>query len=397
MRPHAPLAALLLAVFGGPACGGDKADEGAVFVDAGPDASDEPDASDLQEVAQQFRLPEALPEAPGNQYGDREDAAMFGFHLFFDKGLSVAATCPSCHLPELAFTDRAPVSIGKAVGTRNAPTTFNAARLSVFLWDGSADSLWSQALLALENPVEMDSTRLDLAHRIADHPPFRAEYEGVFGALPDTSAWPPSGKPGQAAFDDLPLETQFEVNSIAANVGKAIEAYERKNSTGLAPLDRYLDGDTSQLSSVAVRGLQLFLAQGCVECHKGPMFTDEDFHDVGFPSLEGAAPDSGRAGGIAVLEANPFNLAGPYADPRSAVNVRPGDAAKTGAFRTPSLRNVARTAPYGHDGALPTLREVLAVHGPTLDEQDTGAVIAFLTSLNGDYPLSPWSKWPSPQ
>lgn len=310
---------------------------------------------------EQFRLPHELPLASGNPYADDDEAAALGLRLFFEKRLSPAATCPHCHLPELAFTDRQPVSIGKAPGVRNAPTIWNAARLSVFLWDGSVDSLWSQVLTALESPLEMDSTRLEFAHVVGDDPELRAAYEKVFGPWPEGSEeWPRTGKPGQAVFDTLPEARKLEIDTVAANLARAIEAYERRNTTGLSAVDRYLDGDVSALSSVATRGMAVFLAQGCAECHKGPMLTDEDLHDVGFPSLDEAAP-AGTA------------------------------------FRTPSLRNVARTPPYGHDGAFATLRDVLAFHAPNLSEEDTGAVIAFLTSLNGELPLPPWGSWPSPQ
>ncbi|MEY4508209.1 MAG: hypothetical protein RLZZ450_331 [Pseudomonadota bacterium] len=350
---------------------------------------------DAGDRALQFLLPEALPVAPGNKYADRDDVAMLGLGLFFDTGLGNGG-CPRCHLPELAFTDRKPISMGKGVGTRNAPTTFNAARLSVFFWDGHADSLWSQPVFAIESALEMDSSRLALAHHLREDLTLRPKYEAIFGDLPDMSLWPRAGKPGEPAFDTLDAATQTEVNRVAANVGKALEAYERKNATTRGPIDRFLLGDTSQLSSVSQDGLELFLTQHCDSCHGGPMLTDEDFHDVGFPDLAGAVLE--RVDARAVLERNPFNLLGLYADAppsQPAWLHRPETPLK--AFRTPSLRNVARTAPYGHNGALATLRDVLAVHAPGLSSDEHGALIAFMSSLNGDYPPLPWSSWPVPQ
>jgi cytochrome c peroxidase len=349
-------------------------------------------------VAAAMRLPAALPQARGNKYGDSDDAAMFGFALFFSSKLGFGTGCVECHAPESAFAEHKPVSIGKGTGNRNAPTVFNAGRLKVIFWDGRADSLWSQPLFAIENPLEMDSSRLELAHLMSDDTSFRPKYEQVFGPLPDMKDWPADGKPGDAAFDALPDAAKDEVNRVAANVGKALEAYMRKNATGAAPFDDYLGGDSSQMIDAAKAGLKAFIDGGCTDCHEGPMLTDESFHDVGFPSLPDAAKDPGRPAGIPVLDANVFNLAGPYADPgTAAIPPVTKDDAPAGAFRTPSLRNVARTGPYGHDGALTTLNAVLAIHAPKMSEEEQGNVIAFFQTLNGAYPPRPWNNWPSPQ
>jgi cytochrome c peroxidase len=345
--------------------------------------------------AAQLQLSQELPAARGNAYADDETAATLGFALFFSTEMGNGVGCPKCHLPELAFTDRSSVSTGKGIGTRNAPTVFNVARLGVMFWDGRADSVWSQPLLAIENPDEMASSRLELAHLIASTPSLRVDYETVFGAMPDTADWPAAGKPGDPAFDGLAPSEQEAVNRVAANVGKAIEAYERKNSTGLAAIDRFLAGDSSALIPAAQRGLRVFLEQKCDSCHSGPMLSDERFHDVGFPSLPGAAPDPGRERGIELLRDSIFNLSGPYADPGAHASDAGGsEAAVFGAFRTPSLRNVTRSPPYGHDGALPSLGEVMELHAPDASEEERGLLLAFLQALNGDYPPSPWNNWP---
>jgi cytochrome c peroxidase len=349
------------------------------------------------EAVHAMRLAATLPPAPGNRYSDNEDAAYLGFRLFFNTDLGSGIGCPTCHLPELAFTDRKATSTGKQRGTRNTPTVFNAADLKVMFWDGRADSLWSQPLFAIENPLEMDSSRLELAHYVADNDT-RAMYEKVFGAMPAVETWPATGKPGDAAFDGLPAATQDEVNRVAANLGKAFEAYMRKNRTSEAAIDHFLDGDSTKLIPLAQQGLELFVEKGCATCHSGPMLTDEAFHNVGFPSLPDAAPDMGRAGAADILRANIFNLAGPYADPGpgvpATIKAEPGEA---GAFRTPSLRNITRTEPYGHDGSLETLRDVLALHAPDLDADGTAKVLALFQTLNGEYPYPPWNNWPSPQ
>jgi len=337
----------------------------------------------------------SLAPARGNLVADSDDAARLGFRLFFNQELGGGVGCVTCHAPELAFTDGLPVSRGRALGVRNAPTVFNAARLNVFFWDGRADSLWSQPLFAIENPVEMGSSRLELAHFVDGNAELKSAYETVFGPMPSVSAWPATGKPGEPAFDGLSVDTQTAVNRVAANIGKAFEAYLRKNTSGPGALDAFLRGDDT-LNAVAQRGLQVFLAQKCNSCHAGPMLTDEKFHVVGFPVSPNSAPDRGRAGGVPILAANPFNLAGPYADGPVTHPIEAGPADE-GAFRTPSLRNVARTAPYGHDGALGTLRDVFSVHAPGVNSDDQTALVAFMQSLNGDYPAPPWNDWPSHQ
>jgi cytochrome c peroxidase len=350
------------------------------------------DCSDAHEM----QMADALPPARGDMYADNEDAANLGFKLFFDANLGSGVSCAVCHAPESAFTDRLPVSTGKTIGTRNTPTVFNAARLSVFFWDGRADSLWSQPLFPLENPAEMATDRLTVAQFISTT--YDAEYESAFGPLPDMSSWPAAGKPGDAAFDNLSPDTQTDVNRFFSNIGKAFEAYMRKNCAGSAPLDAFLKGDSTQIISAAQRGLQVFLSNKCQSCHSGPMLTDEQFHDVGFPSLPDAAPDLGRAAGLPELQADIFNLSGPFADPGPGVpGTIPSGPAVRGAFRTPSLRNVTQTFPYGHDGALTSLSDVLAVHAPGIGVDDQGDLQAFFGTLTGEYPPLPWSNWPTPQ
>jgi cytochrome c peroxidase len=378
---------------GAMAGGAPATDSGAPLVDP----CDDPSAA-MCALARSMKLPDVLPPARGNKYGDSDDAAMLGFSLFFDNRLGNGTGCAECHAPEFAFTDHKSVSTGKGTGTRNAPTVFNAGRLKVIFWDGRADSLWSQPLFAIENPLEMASSRLELAHLIDGDAALHAAYEPVFGKLPDMSSWPATGKPGDTAFDSLSADTQTEVNRVAANVGKALEAYMRKNSTGGSTLDAYLGGDSSAFIDAAKLGLKAFIAAKCTDCHSGSMLTDETFHDVGFPGLPDAGTDPGRPGGIPVLDANIFNLAGVFADPDTgATPPVTKDDAPAGAFRTPSLRNVTRTAPYGHSGALATLNDVLSLHAPNVSEEDRGNIIAFFQTLNGDYPPRPWSNWPSPQ
>jgi cytochrome c peroxidase len=349
-------------------------------------------------------LPAALPASRGNAYADSAAAAEFGFYNFYDLGLSRsgALRCATCHIPEYDFQDKRKVAQGAGLGTRNTPTILNAARLTVWFWDGRADSLWSQPLFAIENPREMDTSRLALAHLIADDSKRRDGYQKAFGPLPDLSdrsRFPDDGKPGDPAFDNMSAADRDSIDRIAANVGKAFEAFERRAVSGPSALDRFLGGDASALDADARRGLAVFLRAGCSDCHGGPLLSDEKFHDAGFPALPGAAADPGRAAAPAIVAANPFNLRGPFADPVGLPAALPPEetAGEQGAFRTPSLRNTQRTGPYGHDGVFATLSDLLAFHAAALSDADRAALVALLGALQGTPPEPPWNFWPQTQ
>ena len=360
-----------------------------------------------------------LPPSPGNAKADDLGAAHLGFAIFFDARFSSnqQVRCATCHLPESHFDDAKTVSVGLSTVTRNSPTVLNAAKMTgFFFWDGRADSLWSQPLFAFENPKEMNFTRLEIAHRMATT--FASQYTPVFGALPpldDTTRFPPAGKPGDPAFDRMSAADKDAVNRIAANVGKAMEAYERHLAAGASAFDRFLGGDQSALTSTQRHGMILALRDGCFDCHGGRALTDEAFRNLGVPALAGTDPDRGRYDGIATLRANPFNLQGPYADGAPGV---PGPADPTpadlGAFRTPTLRNVALSAPYGHNGGFAKLEDIVRFHlkgggrggagfvgdvdaklvAHDASDQDVADIVDFLGALNGDYPAAPWNNWP---
>lgn len=358
-------------------------------------------------AVQALALPAALPSAHGNSRADDDATALFGFHVFFDGRFSKDASvrCASCHQPEQHFTDgEATPSHGLGSVPRNTPTLLNAAWDRWFFWDGRADSLWSQPLFALENPSEMGTTRLAIAHTV--HDGFAGEYTALFGALPDMSAWPAQGKPGDAAFDRLGAADREAVNRIAANVGKALEAYLRRVAAGPSPLDAYLGGDTQAIDASAQRGLGVFVRVGCIQCHSGKNLTDDSFHNLGVPNPADVAPDTGRAAGLVILAANPFNASGSYydGDPGSLRNDdSAADApALTGAFKTPSLRNLEFSAPYGHNGVFTSLEEAVDFHlqggappavgtldgllQPTaLTAADRADLLAFLHTMQGTY------------
>jgi cytochrome c peroxidase len=382
-----------------------------------------PEAPGLAEDAcaqvRELRLPEALPPARGNAYADNPDAALLGFRIFFDARFSSnqEVRCATCHMPERKFQDGRDTAKGLARVTRNSPTLLNAAWLGWQAWDGHADSLWAQPLSALENPAEMDFTRLELAHRIRTS--YRAPYESVFGPLPaleDTARFPTRGAPGSSAFVGMAPEDQQAIHRVAANVGKALEAYQRKLAAGPSALDRHLAGEADALAPEAVRGLAVFVRAGCTGCHGGPLLTDEGFHNLGVPALPGDALDAGRQQGLARVTADPLNALGAFHDgpPEDDAGRYRASPSDLGAFRTPSLRNVGFSAPYGHNGVFATLEEVVDFHlqgggrGGTgflgevdpalkviaLTPDERGALLAFLRSLDGRYPEPPWNNWP---
>ena len=350
-------------------------------------------------------LPEALPVAPGNAVAESSAAAQLGFQIFFDPRFSSipGVRCATCHIPEKSFADQLPVSQGKDLKplARNSPSIYTAAWYSSFFWDGRADTLWSQPLFPFENPAEMGTTRLALAHTVVEQPLYSPLYEAVFGARPDLSdrtRFPDQGKPGDPSFDSMASADQDVINRVVANVGKSLEAYMRKVATGRSALDQYLLGDSSSFEPAAQAGLSVFVKAKCIDCHGGPTLSDGLYHDMKVPSLPGAAEDLGRESGLAILAANPFNAQGPYYDdigsPPPAPSM-PADGAE-GAFRTPSLRDVALTAPYGHNGYYPTLEALLADHGSTkLTDDETSSIIVFLLQLTGKYPDRPWGNWPT--
>jgi cytochrome c peroxidase len=388
-----------------------------------------------EELARIYRRSPVGEAPPGSANGvtDSAPAAALGQFLFFDTRLSAngEVACATCHQPARGFSDGQPLAKGIAAGTRNTPTLLNAALNHWFFWDGRADSLWSQALQPLEGPREAGGDRLHIAHLVAADEALSSAYQRIFGKLPplgDTARFPPHGRPDPdprspmaQAWQAMAPADRSEVNRVFGNLGKAIEAYERKLVSGASPFDTYVEGlrtgdPTKQaaLSRTAARGLKLFVgAANCHACHTGPALSDGEFHNLGLPLLPGAEPDRGRAAGIALLRADIFNAAGPFSDePTGTTKQRlgflPPPRSQLGAFKTPTLRNVALTAPYMHDGRFATLPEVLefyaqgktANHGrrligtrdanltlvPALTPDERADLVAFLMTLTGPPP-----------
>ncbi|MFN9296953.1 MAG: cytochrome-c peroxidase [Acidobacteriota bacterium] len=268
-----------------------------------------------------------------------------GKRLFFDPKLSAdgRVACASCHDPQHGFADPKPVSegVGGRRGRRNAPTVLNAAYWRTQFWDGRAPSLEQQARGPITNELEMAHEPAKLMAKLkAD-----GEYVEAFGGR------------------EITMEAVVE----------AIAAYERTLLSGNSAADRYLyGGDKTALGEEAILGLKVF-RQHCVSCHmigrEHGLFTDHEFHNIGIGvNAVGELTDLGQS---------------------------------KGRFRTPSLRNVARTAPYMHDGSLKTLRQVVDYYvgggnsNPHLDARirplalsgaERAGLVAFLESLNGEMP-----------
>jgi cytochrome c peroxidase len=310
----------------------------------------------------EIKAPLGLPPVPlpADNPPTAETIAL-GRRLYFDKGLSADGTiaCASCHDPEKGFSDASPNSagVGGKRGDRNSPTVWNSAYNTLQFWDGRSPSLEKQAEGPVQNPIEMANDLAAVEKKLSADASYVAEFEKAFG-------------PGPITYD---------------KVAKAIASFERTVLSGNSPFDKYqFGGDKKALSPSAIRGLEIFKnpAKGnCVVCHtieaNHALFTDNKFHNIGVGiDSKGELKDLGR-----------FKV----------TNLEPDK----GAFKTPTLRNIAQTAPYMHDGSLKTLKDVVDFYvgggssNPHLDKeikalklstQDRADLEAFLVSLTGETP-----------
>lgn len=272
--------------------------------------------------------------------------------LFFDKRLSANATiaCASCHIPSLALTDGQPVSTGihRQQGGRGAPTAINRAFSSAQFWDGRAGTLEEQSIGPFVNPIE---------HGFSSHDELVAKVQQFAGYQPLFDQ----------AFGSGPITVKL--------IGKAIASFQRTLLSGNSAYDQFgVGGNEMALSAKAQNGFRVFVGKGqCLRCHFGFNFTDERFHNLGV-DWDKDHIDVGR---FAVTK-NPKDL---------------------GAFKTPTLREVARTAPYMHDGRFATLPQVVdfydqgGIPNPHLDpamkplnlaDQEKKDLVEFLHALNGE-------------
>lgn len=249
-----------------------------------------------------------------------------GKKLYFDKRLSSDNTvsCASCHDPAKGWSngERFATGVDGQQGGRSAPTIVNAAYYRLQFWDGRAELLEGQALGPIENPIEMNLPLDKMVERLSQIEGYKPLFKDAFG----------------------------DEKVTQERVAKAIASFERTVLAGDAPYDRFKAGDESALSEAAQRGRKLFFGKAnCSACHAGPNFSDGGFHNVGV-GIDDEEPDVGR----------------------HSVSSLEGDR---GSFKTPSLRDIARTAPYMHDGRFATLEEVVDYYdkggtaNPQLDEE----------------------------
>lgn len=284
-----------------------------------------------------------------------------GRHLFYDQRLSKdnSLSCASCHNPKFDFTDgrRVAIGVGGAIGLRNVPTVINAAYLPLLFWDGRANDLEQQAGSPIADPVEMNQSHKVSVSKLTKDPAYRTLFSAAFGS------------------SDITI----------GRVEKALASFERTVLSGNSAFDRYqYGGDNKALSPAQQRGLAIFIDPNkgnCAACHtidpKYALFTDGKFHNIGIGvDDEGNLKDLGR-----------YNET--HAD------------SDRGAFKTPTLRNIADTAPYMHDGSLQTLQQVVDFYAGggnsnahldkdikaiKLSGQDRADLVEFLKSLTGELP-----------
>ncbi len=362
------------------------------------------------------RLP--APKDPSNRYSGDAAAAELGSKLFFDKDMSATGTvsCATCHDPKLAFTDGRAKSFGTAEVSRNSPTLIGVAHNSWFYWDGRRDSLWAQAITPLESAGEMDNNRVDIVRMVARK--YADDYTAITGnALsPAADKWPANAGPfadeeGKTAWDRMPANDRTAVNTAFANVGKILAAYMETLQPTDSRFDHFVaaladDGYPAAkelLSDDEQAGLKLFLDGGrtqCLRCHNGPLFTNYGFHNIATGIAEDGVPDFGRTVGLQAALLDEFNCRGSYSDlPQdNCSEIRfVGDAhASYGEFKVPTLRNIALTAPYMHDGRFVTLESVVEFYTQTpdanigphelpeleLSDQEIKQLASFLASLS---------------
>ena len=335
-----------------------------------------------------------------NQYANNLAAKKLGKQLFFDARLSSNGkiSCATCHDFSRSLVDGKTLAAGVGIGSRNTPTLINAAMQRWFFLDGRADSLWLQAVSPIESKLEMGSSWQKVHRLFIRDDNLLTAYNAVFTQTPL-----------------LPKVPYFKMdkNRFKANIGKAIAAFEMDLIQFNSRFDRYVhavvNGEDNQniLSANELRGLKVFIGKGqCIQCHSGANFSDGEFHNIRLLAAVNNPQDSGRYGVVAGLKQNPLNTLGAYSDDATIKKTQylQQSASQWAAFKTPTLRNIASTAPYMHDGSMATLRDVIAHYSTfanaapdhhknplltplNLTEVEMTALEAFLQTLSGTIAL----------
>ncbi|MFC0385394.1 cytochrome c peroxidase [Muricoccus vinaceus] len=313
-------------------------------------SADAGSAAEVAALRAAYRRPAEMPPPPSDN-PTTAARAQLGRRLFFDPSLSSTGTmsCSSCHQPAHGFSDGLPLARGaggKALA-RRSPTIWNLAWAPFLFWDGRAEGLEAQAAAPIEAHEEMGQPLGTLVERMAGDPGWRSAFAAAFpGASPAVSK---------------------------DNLVRALAAWERTLVSPRTRFDAWVDGDNAALSPAERRGLSLFHGPaGCANCHEGWAFTDHAFYDIGLPDRPGVAPDLGRGPVLGLARADR-------------------------AFKTPTLREAMRRAPFMHDGSIPTIEAVIEHYAagvadrPTLppelprrlslDPAQRADLIAFLNTL----------------
>ena len=308
----------------------------------------------LAALKAEFKRPSFVPHPPGEAPTPARIA--LGKRLFADKRLSVDGTvaCASCHDPRLSFADGEPTGkgvTGKRLG-RHTPSLWNVAFSPLLFWDGRASSLEDQVRFPVQHPDEMGTTLDDAAFRLAGDKGY-----------------------GRAFAEAFPEDPRVSPRNIA----RALAAYERTLISPPTRFDAWIAGKADALTEAEVRGFALFAGRGrCIACHSGFAFTDHNFYDIGLP---GGDRGRGKEIGLAIADH---------------------------AFKTPTLRELAWTAPYMHDGSLATLEDVVRHYEKggvarrtrskdlpvklRLTDEERADLIAFLEALSSEAPAQPSSE-----
>ncbi|MEM8734076.1 MAG: cytochrome c peroxidase [Planctomycetota bacterium] len=318
-----------------------------------------------------------------------------GRQLYFDRRLSKDSTvsCADCHHPDNGYAKDTQFGVGVKgqTGNRNSPTSYNRILSKAQFWDGRAGSLEDQAVGPIANPIEMGNTHEAIVEFLKSNEVYRLQFERVFGQAPNIddvgraiATFERTIVTGDSPYDAYEPFVKLE-QYLASEFDEISEAEEEEPEMYAKYTALKAKLDTKPMSESAIRGKEIFFGKeaNCTACHVGANFADEKYHNLGV-GMTADKPDMGR-----------HDVTGEEAD--------------KGAFKTPTLRNVALTAPYMHDGSQKTLREVVEWYAkgghpnPTLSdkikkfdasEQDIADLVAFMESLTGEFPKVEMDRLP---